>query len=155
MTRHLAARLALIHEKQSVRKMGRQIASKSFIEALSHHCDQEPQVVKPAFPAHGLRTGQPTWEGLFLGDPNFLPYARERQWNDPRNYSLIGMSHTLSTPAGLRCLMSLPHPPSTGVLWSHLGVLLHHTGAFWSHLRARKRRTLGRSSTQCRGAREL
>ena len=33
---------------QSDRKMGRQIASKSFIEALSHHCDQEPQVVKPA-----------------------------------------------------------------------------------------------------------
>lgn len=144
MTRHLAARLALIHEKQSDRKMGRQIASKSFIEALSHHCDQEPQVVKPTFPAHVLRTGQPTWEGLFLGDPNFLPYARERQWNDPRNYSLIGISHTLSTPAGLRCLMSLPQAPlhnwdalictsraahsALEVIWNHSDALLQMRG---------------------------
>ena len=108
MSNHLANRHALIHEGITDRKMGRQIASQSFVDALSRHGKEELQIIKPAIPAHALRTGQPTWEGLFIGDPNFLPYAAERQWNDPRNYSLIGITHTLSTPAALRCLTNLP-----------------------------------------------
>ena len=108
MTQHLAARLALVHETTSDRKMGRQIASRGFVDALSRYGKHDLQIIKPAFPSFALRTGQPTWESLFVGDPNLFPYAGERQWNDPRNYSLIGITHTLSTPAALRCLSSLP-----------------------------------------------
>ena len=108
MTEHLAARLALIHQEKTDRKMGRQIASQSFFDALSCNSKKKPQLIKPALPAHALRTGQPTWEALFLGDPNFSPYAHEREWNDPRNFSLIGITHTLSTPAALCCLIALP-----------------------------------------------
>ncbi len=111
MTHQLASRLALVHQATTDRKMGRQIASKSFIDALSRHSTEKLQFIKPAVPAPALRTGQPAWEGLFLGDPNFLPYATERHWNDPRNYSLIGITHTLSTPAALRCFMALPQAP--------------------------------------------
>ena len=108
MTHDLATRLALVYEGASDRKMGRQIASQGFFEALTHAGEDELHIIKPALPARELRTGQPTWEGLFIGDPNFSPYSYERRWNDPRNYSLIGITHTLSTPAALRCLMSLP-----------------------------------------------
>ena len=87
------------------------MASQSFVTALSRQSSQELQFVEPVFPSNALRTGQPSWEGLFPGDPNLLPYACERQWNDPRNYSLIGITHTLSTPAALRCLMALPQAP--------------------------------------------
>lgn len=111
MTHHLAARLALIYEETSDRKMGRQIASQSFFEALSCHGKDELRLIKPSIPAHALRTGKPSWEGLFLGDPNLSPYAYERHWNDPRNYSLIGITHTLSTPSALRCLKALPQAP--------------------------------------------
>ena len=111
MTNHLASRLALIHEGVSDRKMGRQIASQSFFKILSRLDKDKLQIIEPAFLSQALRTGKPSWEGLFIGDPNFLPYSYERQWNDPRNYSLIGITHTLSTPAALRCLMTLPQAP--------------------------------------------
>ena len=91
--------------------MGRQIASQGFVDALSSQSQKKLQTIRPSFPAKALRTGQPSWEGLFCGDPNLSPYACERQWNDPRNYSLIGITHTLSTPAALRCLTALPEAP--------------------------------------------
>ena len=120
--------------------MGRHIASESFVDALSRHSKEKLQFIKPSVPAHALRTRQPSWEGLFLGDPNFLPYAGERQWNDPRNYSLIGITHTLSTPAALRCLMSLPQAPlnnwdalicTSRAARSALEVIWHHSEKLW------------------------
>ncbi len=120
--------------------MGRHIASQSFVDALSRYSKEKLQLIKPVLPAHALRTGQPTWEGLFLGDPNFSPYACERQWNDPRNFSLIGITHTLSTPAALRCLMALPQAQlnnwdalicTSRAARSALEAIWHHSEELW------------------------
>ena len=143
MTNHLASRLALVYQEITDRKMGRQIASQSFVDALGRQSKEKLQFIKPSVPNHALRTGQPTWEGLFLGDPNFMPFAGERHWNDPRNYSLIGITHTLSTPTALRCLISLPQALLNN--WdalictsrsarSALEVIWHHSEELW-HLR--------------------
>ncbi len=128
----------------SDRKMGRQIASQSFVDALSCRGKKKLQLIKPGPNNHSLRTVKPSWEGLFVGDPNLLPYARERQWNDPRNFSLIGITHTLSTPAALRCLMTLPQAPlhnwdavictsrtarsAVEAIWQHSDELFHMRG---------------------------
>ncbi len=140
MTDHLAARLALIYEERTDRKMGRHIASQSFLAALRRHSREKIQFIRSAFPSQELRIGKPSWECLFAGDPNLLPYACERQWNDPRNYSLIGITHTLSTPAALRCLMALPGAPihewdalicTSRAARSALEAIWHHSDALW------------------------
>ncbi|WP_115161090.1 glycosyltransferase family 4 protein [Synechococcus sp. UW86] len=124
--------------------MGRHIASKSFVDALSCHGKKKLQLLRPGVNSQILREGQPIWEGLFTGDPNLFPYASERHWNDPRNFSLIGITHTLSTPAALRCLMRLPQAQlhtwdalictsraarsALEAIWQHSGELLQIRG---------------------------
>ena len=56
-------------------------------------------LLPPQIPCKQLRDGCHPWEALFIGDPNLTPYAEERLWGDPRKSSLIGITHTLSTPA--------------------------------------------------------
>ena len=108
MTRSLAKRLALIQEaNQSRRKMGRQIVSQSFREAIRREYREMPQTVQASLPAPSLRAEKPSWEALFTGGPSLDPFARERLWNDPRRYSLVGITHTLSTPGPLQEISNL------------------------------------------------
>ena len=118
MGRSLAERLALLQDKSLEkngssprRKMGRYVASHGFTMAISKYSSQQPHTIKASLPAPKLRSGKPEWEALFIGDPNLAPYSRERIWNDPRNFSLIGITHTISTPAPLRSLPNLPQAP--------------------------------------------
>ncbi len=91
--------------------MGRFIASHGFSMAIRRHCSQEPFTIQASLPAISLRSGKPTWEALFIGDPNLQPFSQERLWNDPRNFSLVGITHTISTPGPLRTLPTLPQAP--------------------------------------------
>ena len=93
------------------RKMGRQIASHGFLESLRRHGGGNPHLLKAKLPSPSLRALENPWEALFCGDPNLHPFANERLWNDPRRYSLIGITHTLSTPGPLQILTNLPQTP--------------------------------------------
>jgi glycosyltransferase involved in cell wall biosynthesis len=116
----LAARLALLHDptvaadsavQAPSRKMGRHIASQGFSQALQRHGGDQPLCLPRRLPSPELRQPCPPWEALFAGDPNLAPLAQERLWGDPRRYSLIGLTHTLSTPGPLRLLPELPQAP--------------------------------------------
>lgn len=118
MKNYLSKRLALVEDKSvgetlnsSTRKMGRQMASISFKKALEEDGDTNLYLIPAKIPCSDLRNGNPSWEALFIGDPNLNPYAEERLWGDPRRLSLIGITHTLSTPAPLRIIPKLPHGP--------------------------------------------
>ena len=93
------------------RKMGRQMASHGFLRALKNHGVGAPQILKAKLPSNLLRDPAPKWEALFVGDPNIGLFATERLWGDTRRYSIIGITHTLSTPAPLRILADLPQAP--------------------------------------------
>ena len=114
----LASRLALIQESSQIlggnqpqRKMGRQMASHGFLEGLRRHAGGKPHLLKAQIPSPSLRSEKTPWEAVFTGDPNLEPFAYERLWNDPRRYSLIGITHTLSTPGPLQSLTKLTHAP--------------------------------------------
>ena len=96
MIQNLASRLAVIQEnssmagmQQPLRKMGRHMASHSFLESLRRHGGGNPHLLTTNLPSSSLRARRTPWEALFTGDPNLHPFAIERLWNDPRRYSLI------------------------------------------------------------------
>ena len=91
--------------------MGRQMASHGFLESLRSYGGGEPHLLEAKLPSPRLRAHETPWEALFTGDPNLHPFASERLWNDPRRYSLIGITHTLSTPGPLQSLTNLPQAP--------------------------------------------
>ena len=91
--------------------MGRQMASHGFLESLRRYCGTSPRLLKARLPSPDLRAPETPWEALFTGDPNLQPFAAERLWHDPRRYSLIGITHTLSTPGPLKSLTELPQAP--------------------------------------------
>ena len=91
--------------------MGRQMASHGFIESLKRYGGGNPHFLKAKLPSPSLRAYESPWEALFIGDPNLHLFANERLWNDPRRYSLIGITHTLSTPGPLQILANLPQAP--------------------------------------------
>ena len=151
MIENLATRLALIQESSShtginppKRKMGRQMASQSFLEALRRESGAEPLLLGAKLPSFPLRDQRNPWEALFTGDPNLAPFANERHWNDPRRYSLLGITHTLSTPGPLQSLSNLPQAPlhnwdalictshaaksAIEILWEHSEKLLRLRG---------------------------
>lgn len=111
MTPSLAERLALFFPAEAAvvpaRKMGRQVVNLAFSQALQFSCGQSIHL-KRTLPSPELRQAQPPWEAVYAGDPNLEPLAVERAWADPRRYSLIGVTHTLSTPVPLRLLPALP-----------------------------------------------
>ena len=102
MIQPLANRLALIQESSSKtllpnqpkRKIGRQMASHGFLKALCRYGGGNPQLLEAKLPSFDLRAEKNLWEALFTGDPNLLPFGLERLWNDPRRYSLIGITHS-------------------------------------------------------------
>ena len=110
-------RLALIDDnieddsKTLSRKMGRQMVSISFKKALEKDGDSELFLLPPQIPCRNLRENSPPWEALFVGDPNLNPYAEERLWGNPKNCSLLGITHTLSTPAPLKIIPKIPYSP--------------------------------------------
>ena len=124
--------------------MGRQIASISFRKALEDDGDTNLYLIPAEIPCSALRDKNPPWEGLFIGDPNLYPYAEERLWGDPKRLSLIGITHTLSTPAPLRIIPKLPHAPlykwdalictsiaaknAIETIWNHSDEILYQRG---------------------------
>ena len=115
MSKNLASRLALIQENlgsstgnEPTRKMGRQMAGYSFMESLRKYGGGYPHLIRATIPSKSLRSCRNKWEALFTGDPNLQPFANERLWNDSRRYSLVGITHTLSTPGPLQSLSNLP-----------------------------------------------
>ena len=151
MIQTLTNRLAVIQEnssmagmQQPLRKMGRHMASHSFLEGLRRHGGGNPHLLPTNLPSSSLRAQRTPWEALFTGDPNLHPFANERLWNDPRRYSLIGITHTLSTPSPLEILSNLPQTPlhnwdalictsqaaksAVEILWEHNETLLRLRG---------------------------
>ena len=120
------------------------MASHGFLESLRRYGGGNPHLVKARLPSPSLRASQTSWEALFTGDPNLHPFASERLWNDPRRYSLVGITHTLSTPGPLQSLTNLPQASlhswdavictshaaksAVEVLWDHSETLLRLRG---------------------------
>ena len=98
----------LVDENKSFsreRKMGRQIAHASFLEAiLSHH---RLKTITYAEYFDSKWKPNEDMRALFAFDPNLGPLAERRQWCDSRSFSLIGITHTLSTPNSLRSISKL------------------------------------------------
>ena len=142
MSQFLSKRLAIIDDNSidkvdaiPTRKMGRQMASHGFRRALTIHGGGNPQSIKASLPSTYLREAAPKWEALFTGDPNLGPFADERLWGDPRRFSLIGITHTLSTPAPLRILADLPQTPlhTWDALICTSAAALSAVEAIWDH----------------------
>jgi len=93
------------------RKMGRHFASQSFLKALEDASLKKPKIVRRCIPNPEIRRRVKSWSTLFLGDPNLAPFAFERCWSHPADFSLLGITHTLSTPAPLQLLPQLPSAP--------------------------------------------
>ena len=89
----------LVDENKSFsrdRKMGRQIAHASFLEAILSHYSLQTVTYSAYFDQ--LWRPDVNMRALFAFDPNLGPLAERRQWLDSRSFSLIGITHTLSTP---------------------------------------------------------
>ena len=87
------------------------MVSISFKKALENDGNKDLFLIPPRIPCKSLRSNSSPWEALFIGDPNLNPYAEERLWGDPRKYSLLGITHTLSTPAPLQIIPKIPYAP--------------------------------------------
>ena len=117
MASYLSERLALIADnslndsKTPSRKMGRQVVSTNFRDALIKYGDGNLHLLPAVVPSYKLRKSSPSWEALFTGDPNLSPYAEERLWGNPNRFSLVGITHTLSTPSPLKIIPKLPYAP--------------------------------------------
>ena len=113
--RELCKRLAIIHDgdlnKIPERKMGRQMVSWSFISSLEKYSHHPVQYLKPKSSLRNIREGNFEQEALFVGDPNIAPYSEERLWDKPDKFSIIGITHTLSTPGPLNCIPKIVHAP--------------------------------------------
>ncbi len=114
----LASRLALFFDAKKYqkdgevsRKMGRFMATQSFTDAIHKYGGAKPIIFKRDLPSKDLRESNIHWETLFAGDINLEPLGQERAWSDPRRFSLLGITHTLSTPASLNILPKLISAP--------------------------------------------
>ena len=96
----------LVDEKHDTnRKMGRQVSTSSFVNHISDYPDVNfitySQYLNPNWqPDSDLKV-------LFAYDPNISLLAHRRQWHDSRAFSIVGITHTLSTPSPLRFIPSL------------------------------------------------
>ena len=74
------------------------MVSWSFISSLEKYSHHPVQYLKPKSSLRNIREGNFEQEALFVGDPNIAPYSEERLWDKPNKFSIIGITHTLSTP---------------------------------------------------------
>ena len=111
----LCERIAIVREledhKFPQRKMGRQVASWSFNSILEKKSTLPVEYLKPRFPFQNIRNGILEKEALFIGDPNLVPYSEERLWDRPERFSIVGITHTLSTPGPLDFIPKVVHAP--------------------------------------------
>ena len=111
----ICRRIAIIREISSSsppkRKMGRQMVSWSFNSHLEKASGDPIKYIEPGFPLNTIRHGQLKKEALFIGDPSLIPYSEERLWDRPDRFSIIGITHTLSTPGPLDSIPKILHAP--------------------------------------------
>ena len=96
----------LVDEKHDTnRKMGRQVSTSSFV----NHISDSPDVNIITYSQYLNPNWQPDSDlkVLFAYDPNISLLAHRRQWHDSRSFSIVGITHTLSTPSPLRFIPSL------------------------------------------------
>lgn len=91
--------------------MGRYVVSHSFFRALQDSSAGNPAIIDRKIPNSELRNNNHSWHSLFVGDPNLEPFAYERSWASPTSFSIIGITHTLSTPGALNILSKLVNAP--------------------------------------------
>ena len=87
------------------------MTSWSFISSLEKHSQYPIRYLMPKPSLRNIREGNLDREALFVGDPNIGPYAEERLWDKPDRFSIVGITHTLSTPGPLNCIPKIIHSP--------------------------------------------
>ena len=151
MSGFLSKRLALIDDSSidlanapPKRKMGRQMASHGFRQALKYEGDGEPTIIKPSLPSHELRSPVQQWEALYMAIPP-EPLRSRASLGRSSPLQLIGITHTLSTtssvPARLTPGISAPlgctHLTSAAAFpwkpWDHSDVLCRCRGGQPAH----------------------
>ena len=94
--------------KSGDRILGKNFALDSFFTAYCSHVQPIPDKIERKIPNNKLNSLSD--KALFLGDPVLYHVSKYRSHHIPSNYSLLGITHTLSTPPVLSSLASLCSP---------------------------------------------
>ena len=108
---HLRSKTAFFYDQPSAntskeRKLGKTSAVDGFLNSFSLHVSDDPLYVNRSLRAKSLYTNQ-SFTSLLTFDPNLSGLAESRSISNPANYSLIGLTHTLSTPSAVLAIRNL------------------------------------------------
>ena len=108
---HLRSKTAFFYDQPSAntskeRKLGKTSAVDGFLNSFSLHVSDNPLYVNRSLRAKSLYTNQ-SFTSLLTFDPNLSGLAESRSISNPANYSLIGLTHTLSTPSAVLAIRNL------------------------------------------------
>ena len=90
----------------SERKLGKTSAVDGFLDSYTSYVSETPCFIKRTLPSKSLYTDQ-FFSSLLTFDPNLSGLAQCRSLSNPANYSLVGLTHTLSTPAAILAIRDL------------------------------------------------
>ena len=116
--KHLASNFSFFGDSNSLlsvnpgkktRILGKSSALASFIDAYRQNINTQPVFFKRKLPNEGLFQNNKV-NNLFVGDPSLSELARHRSHANPRALSLIGLTHTLSTPSAINSLLNFKTP---------------------------------------------
>ena len=93
-------------DSHSARKLGKTSAVDSFLKCFSLYVSENPTYIKRSLPSRSLYIDQ-SFTSLFTFDPNLSGLAECRSLSNPANYSLVGLTHTLSTPSAVLAIRNL------------------------------------------------
>ena len=115
---HLASNFAFFGDSNALlessinnknRILGKSSALSSLIQSYTSNVNPHPLCFKRKLPNRELFSSN-TVNNLFVGDPSLSELARHRSHGEPRSLSLIGLTHSLSTPSAINSLLSFKTP---------------------------------------------
>ena len=90
----------------SSRKLGKTSAIDGFLASFTSHISDNPFYIKRSLSSKHLYTDQ-FFTSLLTFDPSLSGLAECRSLSNPANYSLVGLTHTLSTPSAVLAIRNL------------------------------------------------
>lgn len=91
---------------RSPRKLGKTSAVDGFLACFSSYISDNPFFIKRSLTSKCLYTDQ-FFTSLLTFDPSLSGLAECRSLSNPANYSLVGLTHTLSTPSAVLAIRNL------------------------------------------------
>ena len=91
---------------RSSRKLGKASAIEGFLSSFSSFISDNPFYIKRCLSSKYLYKDQ-FFTSLLTFDPSLSELAERRSLSNPANYSLVGLTHTLSTPSAVLAIQKL------------------------------------------------